>query len=190
MLNQFIFQLQQLLNSLQVNVYQSLEIILALWVIQVLNYLLGYRLNFFGIVPRDLFGIIGIPLSPLLHSSFSHLFFNSIPLFALSCFLLISGEKTFMDVTLIIVAISGTAIWLFGRPGVHIGASSVIMGYFSYLMVEAYMHPSVATWVLAGLVVYYFGGLFLSLFPQEERVSWEGHLFGFAAGLAAVWLLQ
>jgi len=190
MLNQFIFQLQHLLNSLQSNVYEALEIVGALWVIQLLNYLLAYRLNFFGIVPRDFFGIVGIPLAPLLHSSFSHLFFNTIPLFALSCFLLISGEKNFMDVTLIIMAISGLGIWLFGRPGVHIGASSMIMGYFSYLMVEAYMHPSVTTWVLAGLVVYYFGSLLLSLFPQEERVSWEGHLFGFVAGLAAVWLLQ
>ena len=190
MINHFIFQLQQLFNSLQVNVYEALEIIAGLWLIQFLNYLLGYRLNAFGIVPRDIVGFVGIPVAPFLHGSFSHLFFNTIPLFALSCFLLISGEKNFVHVTLIIIAISGLGIWLFGRSGVHIGASSLIMGYFSYLMVDAYMHPSVATWVLAGLVVYYFGSLLLSLFPQEERVSWEGHLFGFAAGVAAVWLLQ
>ena len=190
MLDHFLSQLVNLFNSLGLNVHVALEIVAVLWLIQILNYLLAYRLNFFGIAPRSLFGLICIPFAPLLHGSFTHLFFNSIPLFALSCFLLISGTDNFIHVTLIIGAISGLATWLLGRPGIHIGASSIIMGYFSYLLVNAYRHPSVATWVLAGLCVYYFGSLIVSLFPEEERVSWEGHVFGFAAGLGALWLLQ
>jgi len=189
MLDNFLSQLLNLFNSLELNVYGALEIIAVLWLIQILNYLLAYRLNFFGITPRTLFGLICIPFAPFLHGSFTHLFFNTIPLFALSCFLLISGTDNFIHVTLIIAGLSGLGTWLLGRPGIHIGASSIVMGYFSYLLVDAYKHPSVETWVLAGFCFYYFGSLILSLFPEEERVSWEGHVFGFAAGLVAVYLL-
>lgn len=190
MVDRLIFQLQQLFDSLQFNVHFALMVLAALWLIQMLNYLVAYRLNFFGIVPRDLFGFVCIPFAPFLHNSFTHLFFNSIPLFVLSCFLLISGEKTFIHVSLMVIVFSGLGTWLFGRRGSHVGASSVVMGYFSYLLIQACYKPSVATWVLAGLVLYYFGSLFFSLFPQEERVSWEGHVFGFLAGIAAFYVLR
>lgn len=163
-------------------------ILALLWIIQVVNFSIGYRLNCLGIRPRRFLGLIGIPCSPFLHGSFSHLFFNSIPLFALSCFLLINGLHHFLVVTAIITGLSGSAMWLFARSGRHVGASSVIMGYFSYLLVNAYLHPSVNAWVLAAMCAYYFGSLFLSIFPDEERVSWEGHVFGFLAGLGALYL--
>lgn len=190
MLDNFILQLQLLFNSLKLNAQGALIILGLLWVIQLFNFCIHYRLNYLGILPRNIFGLVGIFFSPFLHGSFSHLFFNSIPLFALSCFLLISGLSNFLWVTGIIMGISGLLTWLFARRGLHIGASSLIMGYFSYLLVSAYYHPSVNTWVLAGFCFYYFFSLFLSLFPEEERVSWEGHVFGFIAGLAAVYILK
>ncbi len=189
MIDHLIFQLQQLLGSLQSNVGLALEIVVSLWVVHLLNYVLAYSLNFFGITPRSMFGLICIPFAPFLHSSFTHLFFNTIPLFVLSCFLLLNGEQNFIHISLIIIGGAGLGTWLCGRTGTHVGASSVIMGYFSYLLINAYYHPSVNSWIIAGLVVYYFGSLFFSLFPQEERVSWEGHVFGFLAGLAAFYFL-
>jgi membrane associated rhomboid family serine protease len=190
MIDNFIWQLVTLFDSLKFNVHWALMLLAVLWLIQIFNFAVGYRLNYLGILPRNIIGLIGIPCSPFLHGSFTHLFFNSIPLFALSCFLLITGVHNFLVVTAIIMGISGSLTWLFARRGLHIGASSVIMGYFSYLLVNAYYHPSVNAWVLAGFCFYYFGSLFLSIFPQEERVSWEGHVFGFLAGLGALWLLK
>ena len=159
-----------------------------LWAIQLVNALMNYRLNYLGIFPRHVSGLMGIVFAPFLHGSFNHLFFNSIPLFALSCFLLIKGTPAFVMISVIIIIFSGFGTWLFGRRGIHIGASSVIMGYFGFLLVNAYKHPSVMSFALGVLCVYYFGSLFLSLFPQEERVSWEGHVIGFAAGILAVYL--
>ena len=83
-----------------------------------------------------------------------------------------------------ITVLSGFLIWLFGRRGIHIGASSLIMGYFGYLLAKAYFNVTATTIVLAGFCLFYFGGLFLSLFPgAKKNVSWEGHVFGFVSGI-------
>jgi len=41
-------------------------IVLAIWAVHVVNWLVGYRLNIFGIYPRRLFGSVGIVSSPFL----------------------------------------------------------------------------------------------------------------------------
>lgn len=181
-----LLQLEAILILLKSNVHLTLIILSIFWVGFALNFLTGYRLSILGIYPRHVFGLPGIVFSPFLHGSFTHIFFNSIPLFVLTDFLLIGGLHNFIYISSVIILLSGFGIWLFGRRGLHIGASALIMGYFSYLLVNAYRHPSVATILLALVILYYFGSLFLALFPQQERVSWEGHVMGFIAGLIAV----
>ncbi|MBA2654680.1 MAG: rhomboid family intramembrane serine protease [Gammaproteobacteria bacterium] len=165
----------------------ALMLVGMLWAILFVNWLIGYRLNLLGIYPRHLFGLIGIPLHPFLHGGFNHLFFNSIPLFVLLTFILTGGLTHFICVTASIVLLSGGAIWLLGRRAIHIGASDLVMGYWGYLLVYAYKNPSILTAILALVCVYYFGGLLLSIFPNEEKVSWEGHLFGLLAGMSATY---
>lgn len=181
----FIQQFQILFTSIQLNLPISLTIIGILWIVQIFNILLGYRLNYLGIYPRHLLGLPGIAFSPFLHGSFNHLFFNSIPLFILINFMLLAGWAQFVNVSLIIIILSGSLTWLFARPAIHVGASSVVMGYWGYLLITAYYHPSVLSLVLGVLCLYYLGGLFFSIFPSEESVSWEGHVFGLLSGFAA-----
>jgi len=163
-------------------------IVLAIWAVHVVNWLVGYRLNIFGIYPRRLFGSVGIVSSPFLHGSFNHLFFNSIPLFVLMNFVLLSGFESFYCVTVIVMIAGGVGVWLLGRKALHVGASGVIMGYWSYLLMNAYQHPSALTLVLGFVSIYYFGALALNLFPTDARSSWEGHVFGFLGGFAAYYL--
>ena len=166
-----------------------LGMIAGLWAFNFLNYLLGYRLNYLGILPRNPFGLIGIPFAPFLHGDFNHLLLNTFPLFFLTNFVLLSGYQVFYQVTAIVVVLSGVGIWLFGRRAIHLGASSLVMGYWSYLMVNAYSQPSIITIALGLISVYYFGGLFMMLVPGEKGVSWEGHVFGFLAGVAAAFMI-
>lgn len=184
-MNQIEILVQTLVETISTYFYLLMGLMIGLWVLQVINWLTGYRLNRLGIVPRNLPGLIGIVFSPFLHGNFNHLFFNTIPLLVLACFILVGGEKLFFLVSITIILISGFAVWLFGRRAIHIGASSLIMGYWGYLLVSAYMHPSLMTLVLAVVSVYYFGGLFFGLFPGEKNVSWEGHLFGCLSGIIA-----
>lgn len=156
-----------------------------LWVFNIINWLLGSKLNAFGIYPRRMRGLLGITLSPLLHKNFNHLFFNTIPLFFLGLAILIEGENTFLKVSLFIICGGGLGVWLFGRRALHIGASGLVAGYFGYILLNAYLRPGFTAVFLALLVSYYFGGIFLGIFPQESKVSWESHLWGFIAGISS-----
>lgn len=160
----------------------------ALWLVNILNWILGSPFNRLGLYPRRLSGLPGILFSPFLHGDFSHLFFNSIPLFVLGLAILTEGTYIFFTVTAIIVILEGFSVWLVGRRARHIGASGVISGYFGYIIMNAYLHPNLTAGLLAILVIYYFGSIFLGIFPQEEQISWESHLLGFLAGIAAAFL--
>lgn len=175
---------------IQLNMPMVLTIIALLWAIQLVNFLLGYRLNILGIYPRHIFGLFGIVCSPFLHGNASHLFFNSIPLFLLLNLMLTFGVPVFYDVSAFIIVVSGALVWLLGRKGIHVGASGVIMGYLGFVLTQAYFSQSPFSLVLGALGIYYCGGLLLNLFPQEIRTSWEGHVFGFAAGIMSYfWLI-
>jgi len=178
-----------LLHIVIANMQVSLYIIAALWVINIFNWLCKGYFNRFGILPRHFFGLVGIIFAPILHSNPEHLFFNSIPLFILSALIPVYGYTTFIHLTIFLVLASGLLTWLFGRKAIHIGASSVIMGYWSFLLTEAYKAPSMMTIIVATIMLYYLAGMIFNLFPQSEKTSWEGHLFGFISGIAAAFLL-
>lgn len=180
-------QLDLSISLMKENMPFVLTLVAGLYGIHIINFLLGYRLNIFGIYPRRIWGLPGIFFSPFLHGNFNHLFFNSIPLFILFNLVLLSGTNTFYSVTATIVILGGLGTWLFGRPALHIGASGLIMGYWSYLLLNAYQQGTAMSIMLGLVCVYYLGGLLLNLFPLEARTSWEAHVFGFCAGIAAVY---
>ena len=62
------------------------------------------------------------------------------------------------------------------------------MGYWSFLITKAVQAPSFMTIIVASLMLYYLASLIFNLFPQSEKTSWEGHLFGFLSGITAAYL--
>jgi membrane associated rhomboid family serine protease len=183
MLETFTAQLTDLLNTSHSNLFFSFALLAFLWGVHIVNALLRYHLNLFGIYPRSIFGLIGIPFSPFLHGSFEHLFFNSIPFFILTNLVLLKGRYAFLGISTSIIFIQGILIWLFARKGLHVGASALIMGYWSYLIVNIRDNTVPMQILLAFVCLYYLGGLFTQLFPSEEGVSFEGHIAGFLAGI-------
>ena len=178
----------QIIETLKHNALFLCVILAVLWGIRLINAASHYRLNVSGIYPRTWHGLIGIFFAPFLHGSAQHLFFNSIPLFILGGLILSAGEQVFFKISLVIIVLSGAMVWLFGRRAFHVGASTVVMGYWGFLLFNAYQQQSLMAILLAILCLYYFGSLVFSLFPTEEKVSWEGHLFGVLAGLGASYL--
>lgn len=181
----FLDTLQHQLMGLVSHMPQILCLLAFLWLILILNKLSGNRLNQFGIRPRSVRGLIGIPLAPFLHQDAKHLLANSLPLFILLCFMTLLGWQFTLNVTAMIVLSSGLGIWLFGRPGIHIGASALVMGYFGFMISFAFRSHKALPITLAVVMLIYLGGLFQSLFPRRDNSSWEGHLIGFMVG---VWL--
>lgn len=153
-----------------------------LWFVYILNILLNHRLFYLGIFPRRLLGLPGILFAPFLHANFNHLFFNCIPLIVLGNFILIQGLDYFYLVTLSITVVSGFLIWCFAKPGLHIGASAVITGYWGLLVTNIFQMGTLTAIILGVVCLYYFAGIFLGIFPTKKGVSWEGHLFGLISG--------
>ncbi len=167
------------------NLYWILGFVVLIWVIELINFSIGHRLSGWGILPRTLTGLKGIPLSPFLHASLIHVMMNTIPLAVLGGFVMLHGRQMFFEITIIIILVSGTALWLFGRSSYHVGASGLIFGYFGYLVLRAWYDRSLKSFIIAFVTVFLYGGIIWGLMPTFSRISWEGHLFGLLAGILA-----
>ncbi len=160
-----------------------LGFIALLWAIEVVNQLTGHALDRFGIWPRHLSGLIGIPLAPLLHGGILHLVSNTLPLLVLGFLVAVHGMRAFFAVTIAIVLIGGAGVWLMARSNYHIGASGLIFGYFGYLVAMGWYARSVKAVLIAIGVVLFYGGMIFGVLPRHPYISWESHLFGLLAGI-------
>lgn len=184
MINELVSSLDIIVKQTQNNLHTLGIIILIPWLVFFITHFINNRILLLGIIPRRIYGIPGILFAPLLHANFNHIFFNSIPLLVLSNFILINGLHYYLAVTLCITVLSGFSVWCFAKPGLHIGASALITGYWSFLVSNIYQNGTLTTIILGLISLYYFAGIFLGIFPSQKGVSWEGHFFGLLAGLA------
>ena len=162
-----------------------LYMVVTMWVVAFVNLLVDHQLCRYGILPRNLEGLVGIPFSPFLHAGLAHLAFNTIPLIFLGGLLLFHGRKAFIRSTVIIVLAGGLGIWLVGRPAYHVGASALVFGYFGYLLARGLFDRRFQSFFLSLVTVLAYGGLFWGLLPTVAYVSWEGHICGLVAGIVA-----
>jgi membrane associated rhomboid family serine protease len=168
---------------------KAFSLLLALvgvaWAVEVVNHMMGYRLCAWGIVPRTVRGLAGIPLAPLLHAGLGHLAMNTVPLLMLGGLVALSGSRVFLAATAYIVLAGGVALWALGRPACHVGASGLIFGYFGYLVASGWYARSFGAFLLALVTIFLYGGIIWGVFPAQVQVSWESHLFGLLAGASA-----
>jgi membrane associated rhomboid family serine protease len=160
------------------------------WFIEVIDWaLFRGALDSLGIIPRNLIGLRGIVFAPLLHASFTHLAANTVPFLVLGWLVMVQRRGLFAAVTLLTAVIAGLGTWLFGQgQTIHIGASSIVFGYFGFLLLWAYYRRSLGTIVLAGLVLVFYGSILWGVIPQGNGISWQGHLFGLVGGGVAAYL--
>jgi membrane associated rhomboid family serine protease len=162
-----------------------------LWVITIINAQEDYRLDRFGLKPRELDGLWGILTQPFLHGSYQHLASNTFPLLGVGWVLLLSGLRVFLFVTAVVVVVGGLLTWLVAPSGVVVGASAMIFGWLGYLLARAYFSRRLKWIVTAVLLVVFFGTLLGNLLPSlDSQVSWQSHLCGFAVGVGVGWLLH
>lgn len=138
--------------------------------------------------PRSLAGSVGIFTAPLLHGSFAHLLSNSLPLLILITLSLLVVPRAAKRAFVLIWLLSGLLVWLFARDSGHIGASGIAHGLMFFLFVIGIVRrdrPAVA----AALIAFFlYGGMVLSILPNDPQISWEYHLAGAIAGTLAAGL--
>jgi membrane associated rhomboid family serine protease len=133
-------------------------------------------------------GLVGIITAPFVHANLGHLVANLPPFLVLGFLLLRHGSRSFLETAGMLTLASGALLWLFGRKGAHMGMSGVIFGFFGYLVGLAYFTRDALDVLVAALVLIVYGGMLAGIKPARNGASWEGHLFGLAAGIAKVWI--
>jgi len=166
----------------------SLQLVGILWIIQGLQWLLHAEWGIFGIYPREMFGLRGVVLAPLIHANFGHLLANTPPLFVLSAMVLFFYRRVAAPAMVMIYLLTGLAVWTFARPVFHIGASGVVYGLVAFVFWNGIFRRNIRAIALALIVVFYYGSMFMGILPGQDGISWESHLLGGLAGIfTAYW---
>lgn len=177
-----------------------LSFVALLYVIEIVDALLGHRLDEHGIRPLDTDGLWGILFAPLLHANWAHLAANTVPALVLGFLMTLAGMSRFIWATAIIWILGGLGTWLIGNLGGcsgisvnHIGASGLIFGWLAFLLLFGWFTRKAWEIVVSVVVLIFYGGLLWGAMPEFDRctgVSWQGHLCGAVAGVVAAYLLS
>jgi len=144
-----------------------------------------------AVAPRDASGLLGLLSAPLLHGSPEHLGANAAALLILGT--LAGGvypKATLRGLPLLWLG-SGLGAWLLGQPGSHhLGASGVTHGLMFLVLGLGLLRRDRAA-IAAGMIgVLFYGGMVMTILPHEAGVSWQSHMGGAVAGLAAALLFR
>jgi len=161
-----------------------------MWAVELVDLLPFTEFDRYGIHPRSTSGLPGIVLAPLLHAGFGHLLMNSLPFVILGGIVLLGGLRVFWKVTVFVTVVGGLGVWLFaGSFSNHLGASGLIFGYLGFILARGCFEKSLPWMLIACAILVGFGGLLIGVLPLHIGVSWQAHLFGLLAGIAAARLM-
>ena len=163
---------------------------LLLWLIEAAELFFGLDLTSLGVYPRELHGLIGILLAPLIHGSISHLFANTPPLILLGTLLLYAYPRSAKIVIPSVYLGSGLGVWLFARSAYHIGASGLVFGLLSFLLVIGILRWDKRAIALSLAVSFVYGSLLWGVLPSKPEISFEAHLFGALIGVILAFTLK
>jgi membrane associated rhomboid family serine protease len=170
---------QRLLLSM---VYPAI-FIAVIWLVKIVELLLDVRFTNLGILPQQIRGLPGILLAPFIHSDFSHLVSNSLPLFILGSMLFYFYRSIAFKVFMLSLLITGFWVWVLARDAWHIGASGVVYSLAAFLFTSGVIRKHPRLMATSLIIAFLYGGMVWGIFPLREHISWESHLLGMLSGL-------
>ena len=162
----------------------ALAFVGLLWLIQLSNWVLDLGPPDLGVRPREWSGLIGVFVAPMLHGGVEHLLANTPPLVVLGTTMLYLYPQASPRVLPAAYLGPGIAVWLFGRPSMHLGASGLVYGLVGYILVAGLIRRDRRAIAASLLVCFMYGALVWGVFPIERGVSWETHLAAAVIGVA------
>ncbi|MFJ1678941.1 rhomboid family intramembrane serine protease [Streptomyces sp. NPDC088251] len=163
-----------------------------LWILEAVDAATGHSLDTFGIEPRRPGELLDVVPASFIHFGFGHVASNSVPLLVFGFLAALGGLRRFAVVAALIVVVDGLGIWLVAPDHSNTaGASGLVFGLFGYLLVRGFVDRRLLD-IGAGLVIGATWGssILLGISPANTSVSWQGHLFGLAAGVAAAFVFR
>ncbi|MFW5793302.1 MAG: rhomboid family intramembrane serine protease [Bacteroidota bacterium] len=157
--------------------------VFIVWTIKIVEIIFGISFSTLGVFPQTLEGLRGIIFSPLIHGDLSHLISNSIPILVLGSMLYYFYKQVAFKVFFLGWFMMGIWLWIIGRDSYHIGASGLIYCMASFLFVSGIIRKHKRLMAVSLIVIFLYGSIIWGIFPLAEKMSWEGHLSGLAAGI-------
>jgi membrane associated rhomboid family serine protease len=161
-----------------------------LWIVHLLNWGLDLDAAPFGIRPRQWSGLLGILLAPLVHGDFAHLIANTLPLLVVGTALLFLYPTSALRALPWLYLGPGIAVWLLGRDSVHLGASGLVYGFVSYVLVAGLLRRDRRAIAASLVVIFMYGSLVWGVLPAQPGVSWETHLAAALIGVVSALALR
>ena len=158
-----------------------------LWIIKGIEIYYEFHFSKYGLLPRNIDALTGIITFPLVHGDWDHLISNSAGMLVLGFLLFTFHREIAYRVVTQIWLLHGVWLWLGGRTTYHIGSSGIIYGLAAFLFFTGVFKKEKSTMTISLLVVFLYGSMVWGLMPFLQGISWEGHLFGGAAGLLMAW---
>ncbi len=177
-------------NYLWNGIKWPLAFVIGIWVIHFLQIFTPFEWRHLGVRPQTVDGLWGILLSPLLHSGIPHLVSNSFPFLFLGTLIALFYKQIAFKSFILIYFFAGLALWTFGRPVNHIGASGVVYGMVAFIFWLGIFRRNPKAILLSLIVLFMYSGLFMGVLPNQEGVSWEGHLLGAFAGVLVAFIFR
>lgn len=89
---------------------------------------------------------------------------------------------------MLMIAIGGLLTWSMGRDANHIGASGLIFSLWGYMLFSGFFSRKLKYIIVSIGLMFFYSGMIFGILPGKVGISWEGHLFGFIAGIIVSWL--
>ena len=163
-----------------------LSVTATIWLVGIINWLLDYQLNRFGILPRTPEALTGILFAPFLHGSFLHLINNTIGFFMLGWLVSLYNENNsnqLLKLTLFVAILGGLLTWILARPSFHIGLSGVIFGYWGFVSINGLFERSLKSIFISLIALLLYGSMIFGVMPITSTISFESHLLGAISGV-------
>jgi membrane associated rhomboid family serine protease len=166
--------------------------IAILWIIEIIDQVLfNQQLNSLGLQPGNWSYWQGILLMTFLHGDFYHLLSNTIGLAVFGTLLISKNRNDPYYASVGAILGCGLTVMLLGEPGsVHIGASGLVFGWWSFLIARAFYQRNFQSILIAVFVIVFFGGMIYGILPGQSGISWQGHLGGTIGGVTGARLVS
>jgi membrane associated rhomboid family serine protease len=161
------------------------RLVFLMWAAFYVEYMFGFPISAFGIVPRTLLGLVGVFTAPLIHGDILHLISNTIPMLFLGVVLFFFYNPIGAPVFFRAYFWTNILVWLFARPANHIGASGVVYALAFFLIFFGLFRRDFLSIFISVVVLVLYGGVFYGVLPTDPRVSWESHFAGALVGIAS-----
>ena len=161
-----------------------------MWILHILNVTINWPNGRLGLFPRDFSGLKGILFAPVIHGDWGHLIKNSVIFIVLSILLFVFYKRVAQKSFWAIYFLTGIAVWAFGRPVYHIGASGVVYGLVAFIFWTGIFRRNIKSIILALIILFMYGPMFTGILPDQPGISWESHLLGALAGIVVAYVFK